>query len=330
MLAAKPLDSFRLVRTASIEEMRSALAHAYAAPVIEPVGPAMSFDATINHCQLVHTGLNYGAYGASVRLQFPETDLVSQIFPIRGRGEALLDGTSVAIDPNRSVVISPNAALKMTNNAEYERLVLSVNSSALTKKLAAMIGESINAPLKMHPVQDFTKPAARILRDHFMFVVGKLNVTGPLPALVVEEIEQTLMAMFLHANLHNYSDRLERKTPGAASWQVRRSEEYVEANWAQPIRIEDLAAVTGVSARSLFKAFKQFREYSPMQFVKRVRLRQAKAMLEMAGPSTTVKEIALACGFADLDRFNTDYQMAFGELPSATRNRLRGSNRALN
>jgi len=214
MLAAKPLDSFRLVRTASIEEMRSALAHAYAAPVIEPVGPAMSFDATINHCQLVHTGLNYGAYGASVRLQFPETDLVSQIFPIRGRGEALLDGTSVAIDPNRSVVISPNAALKMTNNAEYERLVLSVNSSALTKKLAAMIGESINAPLKMHPVQDFTKPAARILRDHFMFVVGKLNVTGPLPALVVEEIEQTLMAMFLHANLHNSSDRLERKTPG--------------------------------------------------------------------------------------------------------------------
>ena len=55
-------------------------------------------------------------------------------------------------------------------------------------------------------------------------------------------------------------------------WQVRRAEQFIEANWDQPITIEAVVAATNVSARSLFSAFKAGRGYSPMDFVKRVRL----------------------------------------------------------
>jgi len=52
-----------------------------------------------------------------------------------------------------------------------------------------------------------------------------------------------------------------------APWQVRRAEQFIEANWDQPTTIEALVAATNVSARSLFSSFKAGRGYSPMNFV---------------------------------------------------------------
>jgi len=275
MMPAKPLDRFPLIRTRNVEEVRIALARTYAKPELIPEGRVRTLRAKINYCQTQHVRLNYATYGAAVRLEFPETNLVSQIFPIRGKCQALVEGTSVSIDAERSVVISPSATVKVRNDTDYERLVLSVDSIALISKLTTMTGKFISGPLRMDPAQTFTRPEAQIFRDHFMFLVSELNTTAaPLPALVLAEVEQTLMVMFLHANRHNYSHLLECQVPNVAPLQVRRAEEYIEANWDQPITLEDLAAVTGVSVLSLARSFRQSRGYSPMEFVKQVRLRQ--------------------------------------------------------
>ncbi|MGN1288208.1 MAG: helix-turn-helix domain-containing protein [Bradyrhizobium sp.] len=103
-----------------------------------------------------------------------------------------------------------------------------------------------------------------------------------------------------------------------ASSQVRRAEAYVEANWEQPLTIEALALVAGVSARTLFHSFRKRRGYSPMGFVKRIRLNHARWMLQDQRNSTSVTDVALACGFGNLGHFSGYYRRAFGETPSAT------------
>jgi transcriptional regulator GlxA family with amidase domain len=76
--------------------------------------------------------------------------------------------------------------------------------------------------------------------------------------------------------------------------------------------------VTGASARTIFKTFRQSRGYSPMAFLKQVRLDHARRMLLKSDSKTSVTAVALACGFHNLGHFARDYRARFGELPSET------------
>jgi transcriptional regulator GlxA family with amidase domain len=188
----------------------------------------------------------------------------------------------------------------------------------LKTKLAALIGESVRFPLKMSPSQNFAQRSAQTLREHFMFFVNHMSAFPSLPELVMAEFEQTLMVMFLHANRHNYSDLLELQPTDVAAWQVRRAEGYIEANWDKPISLEALAATMEVSLRSLFRNFRKVSGHSPSDFLKQVRLRHARRLLQRPEAITTITDIAYACGFADIGRFNRAYVQAFGEQPLAT------------
>jgi AraC-like DNA-binding protein len=100
-------------------------------------------------------------------------------------------------------------------------------------------------------------------------------------------------------------------------WQVRRTEKFIEANWDQPLNMDEIASAVGASKRTIFRAFQEARGYSPKVFAKQVRLQHAREMLESAdAATTTVTEIAFTCGFNDLGHFSRDYRQSFGELPS--------------
>jgi AraC-like DNA-binding protein len=130
-------------------------------------------------------------------------------------------------------------------------------------------------------------------------------------------LEKVLRSLFL--------DCLEERRPAgkqrenaAANWQVRRVEEWLDAHYADPVSVEDLADVAGVSVRSLQAAFRLARDCTPMQALHDRRLRAARDALRSPEPGTTVTRVAMDCGFFHLGRFARDYRQAFGESPSAT------------
>ena len=145
-----------------------------------------------------------------------------------------------------------------------------------------------------------------------------LELDSSTPSLAIAELEQALIVSFICSNRHNYSNLLDDRTRPIASWQVRRAEEYIEAHWNQPITIEELAQATSASARSIFHQFKNDRGKSPMAFVKQVRLRHAREMLERKDQNPSVTATAFACGFTNLGHFARDYFKRFGERPSDT------------
>jgi transcriptional regulator GlxA family with amidase domain len=142
-----------------------------------------------------------------------------------------------------------------------------------------------------------------------------------LSPLVLAELEQAILVAFLCGVHHNYSRLLDARPSSIGSRDVRRVEEYIESNWDEPITVEALALVANASVRSIFRSFQQERGWSPMSFVKQVRLRHAKQMLSSAAPGASVTNVAFACGFGNLGHFAHDYQRGFGEAPSATLNR---------
>ena len=160
-------------------------------------------------------------------------------------------------------------------NADFEHVVLRLDPKTLETKLAAILGAPVDGPLQFDPLLDFSDTCAHLLRDHFFFLVDMVSTSPvPVPKLVQAEFEQTLMVMFLYATRHRYSRFLDRDVAQVAPAEVRRAEAYIEANRGQPITVEDLAAAAGVSALSLYRSFKSYRGYSPLQFAERVRNRQ--------------------------------------------------------
>ena len=275
MKSSRPLDNFPIIRTRKIEEMQNALAQIYAKPNLKLARPTKALNASINECRLQDVWLSYGSYGAAVSVEFPAVDYFLQLLPVRGKGEIINRKTLVPLTTDTSATISPDTGYNANYDAGYECLVLKIDAQALTRKLAAMTGATINEPLRMHPQIDLKRPAAHILLEYLPLLADTLSAANPpFPDWWISQTEQFLMVMFLLGNQHNYSHLLEQEAPDAAPWQVRRAEEYIEANWQQPITLEDLARVAGVSAFSLLRSFRKIHGCSPLEFVSKVRSRR--------------------------------------------------------
>jgi AraC-binding-like domain len=275
----RPLHNLPVVRSRDVEEARSWFARAHTAPLIVPARRADAFDATINGRQFQNMGLFYVTFGAAIELKFQPADLFCQLFPISGRGEITFGRSSFGLTGSTGAVSPPNVPVSAHLSADYEHLVLRVNARALTEKLVAMTGVALSEPLRMEAQQSAKHPAAQMLQHYLPLFADTLNrSTPPFPDWWTAQTEQLLMTLFLCAHRHNYSHLLEQQQSDAAPLQIRRAEEYIEANARRAITLEELADITGVSAFSLFSSFRKYRGYSPSDFLSQVRSRRGRGL----------------------------------------------------
>jgi AraC-like DNA-binding protein/quercetin dioxygenase-like cupin family protein len=106
-------------------------------------------------------------------------------------------------------------------------------------------------------------------------------------------------------------------TPSATAapdTRIGRAVRFIENRFAEPITIDNIAAFSHVSRRHFFRLFEQAVGVAPMEYLKKVRLQKAAAMLLTT--SANVTEVAFACGFNDSNYFSTLYHKEFGVSPS--------------
>ena len=103
--------------------------------------------------------------------------------------------------------------------------------------------------------------------------------------------------------------------------------DWLRGHLAEPIDLERLAAVAGVRPRTLEAHFRSFLGTTPLGWMRRMRLVNARRELERGRAHARVTDIALANGFNQLGRFAADYRSVFGEAPSVTLRRGRGGSR---
>jgi AraC-like DNA-binding protein len=319
----RPLEAFPLMRTNDVDVFNEAVARTYGKSAIGfPLG-IKGFQAHSNHCQLQSIAITYAAHGVPLELEFSAFDHFAQLFAFHGKAEAIAGRHRIGIHATTPFVASQGESFKLTYEKDFEQLVLRVDPAALANKLEALSGNHLSnrimfSPSKIRP--KYCESLRQIILSGITRIDSSNSTFNP---IAIAEFEQNILVAFLRSTHHNYTKWLDRKSPGAAPWQVRAAEDYMEANWDQPVTIEALSAVTGASTRAIFHSFKCSRGYTPMEFVKDVRLKRANAML--ATGTTSVSDAALACGFGNFGHFSNYYKTKFGELPSQTLKRARGS-----
>lgn len=97
--------------------------------------------------------------------------------------------------------------------------------------------------------------------------------------------------------------------------------EKLNRDFAQPLRVEELAAEARMSTSSLHDYFKQVTGMSPIQFQKQIRLQEARRLL-LSG-SFDAAEAAFQVGYESPSHFSREYARMFGMPPVRDVRRLR-------
>jgi transcriptional regulator GlxA family with amidase domain len=96
---------------------------------------------------------------------------------------------------------------------------------------------------------------------------------------------------------------------------------HIRRNLRNPLSVEELAAVAGLSARQFSRAFLAETGQSPAKAVERLRLEAARFMVEEGRHS--VKVVAQQTGFADRERMRRAFLRTFGVPAEALRRNAR-------
>lgn len=107
----------------------------------------------------------------------------------------------------------------------------------------------------------------------------------------------------------------------AKPFYVKRALEWLHQHAAEKIMLEDVAAASGVSIRTLQLGFRKYLGLSPMAYLLKVRLQHAHNDL-LNDPSATIEEISTRWGFASPSKFAAQVRWQFGHNPSELRKLL--------
>jgi AraC-like DNA-binding protein len=217
-----------------------------------------------------------------------------------------------------ATIHAPGQDLKLDIDP-FRLLLLSLKGDCVRTALARRFSQvpAFEAWATQFPMET---PAASALRSLALWVAAELeHETSPLATKprTIAAVERCLLGLFLDV-LEARCGFGRRGKEDLTETHVRRIEAWIEANLTEPIGVEEMAGLAGVSSRSVQTAFRRAHGCTPMQYVQRRRLELARQFLQTPTPDTTVTGAALDCGLYHLGRFAAAYSALFGEKPSET------------
>jgi AraC family transcriptional regulator len=142
------------------------------------------------------------------------------------------------------------------------------------------------------------------------------EAAGGSPALrLYVESGCEFLAHHLIYRYSNLSQTPPRAMGGLSSWRLKLVLEYIEDTLGQPIRLRELAALAGISARHFERAFRQSTGSSPHAYVTDRRLHWARDLL-INQPELAIEQIALRLGFSSSSHFSSAFRRQTGLTPT--------------
>lgn len=310
-----------LFHTRELDEAREKIAALYTPHRLDFTSRQRKLDAYFYHIPLLRTSVNCLGYGSDMIIEPGDLHNFFLVqMPIRGKTHAVCGSQAIHSDAGLGSVLSPAALTRMNWRANCWQVQVRLDRSLIEQHLGHLLERPLSEPLMFKLGMDLRDPGGLAWWNTVRYVAEQAHLVAGLPhaSFVLRQLEQLLVSSLLHLQPHNYSEALLNREPCIAPRHVKRAEEYIAARFNENITIEDLASHCGVSARTLYRGFQEFRQVSPMQHLKSIRLEMVHRMLRLASASDSVTRIALDAGFRQLGRFAVEYRRRFGESPSDT------------
>ncbi|OMW18133.1 anthranilate 1,2-dioxygenase regulatory protein AndR [Burkholderia pseudomallei] len=304
------LREHRLFESRDLDETRERISRVMQPHALLPDGSRHG-PSHMDYVRLGGLGIGTIAFGDAMRVHLDAVDGYHLLmFCLTGSAQVRTMGRAFDVDAHTGVLCAPGEPFDAHLSRDCEQFVLRIDAATL----AAHAGDAAAA---LDPVIGIDDSALSAWMQQLQLVARSPELLASASAnpRVATRLEQLLLDLLIDG--HPPAAPPARRADPAPGF-VRRAQEFIGAQLAQPLQLADIAQAAGVPERTLRDGFLQFRGTSPMQYLRQRRLERAHELLRTAAPERRIAEIALDCGFAHFGRFAIAYRERFGELPSAT------------
>ncbi|MDO5103080.1 MAG: AraC family transcriptional regulator [Lautropia sp.] len=313
-----------LFASGDLDEVRSMVGRVMKPHRLQLCGLTHRLAARMHHRSLGDLSISRLRYGAAVRIDpGPLEDFFLIQMPLSGRAAIRCGSCQIESDSHLASVISPDDDTQMQWHDGNDQLLLRLSRSLVERTLIGYLGHPLDAPLRFELGFRWrdSAPWCSTLAYLLACVVQHADPHLDTHKLVRSQMEQLCASILLSSHQHNYSQSQPSRRSTVLPRHVRRAQDYLQAHAHEAITVDQLAAIAGVSARSLYAGFQTFLQTSPMSYLRELRMERARTEL-LSGEASSVAGVALRWGFAHMGRFGLDYKKRYGESPSQTLRRV--------
>jgi len=102
-------------------------------------------------------------------------------------------------------------------------------------------------------------------------------------------------------------------TAGSQSQQIATAVKWLNNNYAEPLKIDDLARLAGMSTSTFHHHFRLMTALSPLQYQKHLRLQEARRLMLMEHADAA--SASFQVGYESASQFSREYSRLFGAPP---------------
>jgi AraC-like DNA-binding protein len=241
---------------------------------------------------------------------------------VEGTGNVRQGSKHAQWRPGSIIPLSPNFGTVLDFGREFASISLKPDTRRLELLCSRWLGHPLDEELRF-ALTPFSGMLQRAWNSALAVIESGGFGTNALPQAAEAALEEFVLTLLLRGHPHNFSEELERPERRPGSRLVRRAVQFVEEQASSALTTSDIAAGIGASVRALQAGFRKWRQVTPTEYLRTVRLQRVRDALLQANPKTTVTDVALDHGFFHLGRFSQHYKRAFGECPAATLSRKR-------
>lgn len=230
---------------------------------------------------------------------------------LQGTKQVTMGARSFTFGAGDSLLITADVPIvsqitRASADEPYMSLVLDLDL-ALIADLALQMGPAVPsdaAPVRVDPTDaEVADAALRLMR-----LLDRPAAVPVLHGQLVRELHYWLLCSRHGADIRRLG------WPDSHASRVARAVAVLRADYAQPLPVERLAAVAGMSPSSFHQHFRSATSLSPLQFQKQLRLIEARR--RMLAQGDTVATAAFAVGYESVSQFTREYRRMFGQPPA--------------
>ncbi|UXJ50040.1 AraC family transcriptional regulator [Pseudomonas citronellolis] len=315
------LNRDALLHSQDLDETRRLVASVFCEHRLELRQAATRLDYRHQHLRTEQLSFSSMRYGAEVHIRPGELGSFYLVqLPFAGHDRQRIGRRELLSDSLHGSIHAPDESLEMNWSGDCQKLVVRIERGALERHAGALLDHDLRQPLAFHPLMDLRNPAGAVWGQtarQLFDVLQRAPQLFEMP-LVRAQFEQTLMTTLLTWQPNSLSERLGEPSAQVLPRHVKRAVDYIQAHAEQPISVETLAAIAGVSGRSIYHGFQRFLGVSPMRYLRDVRMERVHQDLKDPRQPARVTEILARWGFFQFGRFAIEYRQRYAETPRQT------------